>query len=220
MSDYGQDAFVRDLGVSPEAAARVATHLAVLRDWSGRMNLVGPKELEQYWKRHALDSAQLVRLAPDAKRWVDLGSGAGFPGLIIAALIADVSGAEIHLVESTGKKAAFLRAAAAAMGVPAKVFHMRIEAFGAGEGRYDVVTARALAPLPRLTLYATPILDRGAQGLFLKGAEIDAELAAAGESKGFLAQNGGAYRVDVLESLSDPRGRVVRLSAPGARKSS
>lgn len=204
---YGALEFARDSGASVEAIARLEVHRALLSDWSRRMNLVGPRELEQYWQRHALDCAQLVRLAPDAKRWVDLGSGAGFPGLVIAALIADAPGAEIHLVESTGKKVAFLREAARQMSAPVKVFQQRIEDFGAGDGVYDVVTARALAPLPRLTLYAKPILDRGAQGLFLKGAEIDAELAASD-----LAQTGGAYRVDVVESVSDPRGRVVVMA--------
>lgn len=212
MSDYTRDDFIRDTGVSHETAERLETHRALLAEWSGRMNLVGPKELEQYWKRHALDCAQLVKLAPRARRWVDLGSGAGFPGLVIAALLAEKPGAVVHLVEATAKKAAFLREAARAMAVPAEVFNVRIEAFEGGQkrgaDRYDVVTARALAPLSRLTLYAKPILDRGAQGLFLKGADIDAELAAAG-----LAQNGGAYRVDVVESVSDPRGRVVRIAA-------
>ncbi len=86
------------------------------------------------------------------------------------------------------------------------MFNVRIEDFGAGEGPYDVVTARALAPLPRLIAYAKPILDRGAQGLFHKGADFDAELAAAND-----ALKRGDYRADVLESLSDPRGRIVRI---------
>jgi 16S rRNA (guanine527-N7)-methyltransferase len=170
------------------------------------MNLVGPKELELYWGRHALDCAQLLRLAPEAKRWVDLGAGAGFPGIILACLLADMPGASVHLVEATGKKARFLEEVIRVIGLPAKVFNDRIEAFGAGEGPYDVVTARALAPLPRLMGYAKPILDRGAQGLFLKGADLDAELAATN------ALNGGAYQVDVLESISDPRGRVLRIT--------
>src|SRR5262249_20490813 len=93
------------------------------------------------------------------------------------------------------------------VGLPAKVFNTRIEDFRAGEGRYDVVTARALAPLPRLMAYAKPILDRGAIGLFPKGANLDAELAAASD-----VLNGGAYQADVLESLSDPRGRIVRIT--------
>jgi 16S rRNA (guanine527-N7)-methyltransferase len=174
------------------------------------MNLVGPKELEAFWQRHALDSAQLVALAPQAKRWADLGSGAGFPGLVVAAFLAGQSGAAMHLVESTGKKAAFLRAVAEEAGFPVKVFNQRIEDFGAGEGPYDVVTARALAPLNRLIPYAKPILDRGAIGLFHKGADLDAELAAAKDVLG--GAFGSKFRADVLESLSDPRGRIVRVT--------
>lgn len=206
MSD-GREAFARALDVSPETLERLETHRRLLAEWSERMNLVGPKELDLYWSRHALDSAQLVRLAPDAKRWVDLGSGAGFPGIVIACLLADVPGASVHLVESTGKKARFLEEVAHAAALPVKVFNMRIEDFGAGPQRYDVVTARALAPLPRLIAYAKPFLDRGAQGLFHKGADVDAELAAAND-----ALIGGALRADVVESLSDPRGRIVRIT--------
>jgi 16S rRNA (guanine527-N7)-methyltransferase len=97
-------------------------------------------------------------------------------------------------------------------GLPVRVFNRRIEDFGAGQGPYDVVTARALAALPRLITYAKPILDRGAIGLFHKGADVDAELAAASD-----ALNGGAYRADVLESVSDPRGRIVRVTKAAAR---
>ncbi len=205
-NSYGPDDLQRDLGVSRETIQRLDTHRKLLAEWSERMNLVGPKELELYWGRHALDCAQLARLAPEARRWVDLGAGAGFPGLILACLLADEAGAMVHLVESTTKKAKFLEEAIRVIGLPAKVFNDRIEAFGAGDGRYEVVTARALAPLPRLMGYAKPILDRGAQGLFLKGADLDAELAATD------ALNGGAYQVDVLESISDPRGRVLRIT--------
>ena len=206
---YGPDAFQRDLGVPVprETIARLETHRRLLADWSERMNLVGPRELEAFWSRHALDSAQLIQLAPQAKSWVDLGSGAGFPGLVVAAFLADTPGASVHLVESTGKKAAFLRAVAEEAALPVTVFNQRIEDFGAGEGPYEVVTARALAPLPRLIPYAKPILDRGAIGLFHKGADLDAELAAATD-----ALKGGAFRADVLESLSDPRGRIVRIT--------
>jgi 16S rRNA (guanine527-N7)-methyltransferase len=210
---YGPEEFGRDLGfhVPRETIERLETHRRLLAEWSGRMNLVGPKELEAFWQRHALDSAQLVALAPQAKRWVDLGPGAGFPGLVVAAFLAGQPDANVHLVESTRKKAAFLRAVAEEAALPVKVFDQRIEDFGAGEGPYDVVTARALAPLNRLIPYAKPILDRGAQGLFHKGADIDAELAAA---KNVLdgGASGSKYRADVLESLSDPRGRIVRVT--------
>jgi 16S rRNA (guanine527-N7)-methyltransferase len=205
---YGRGEFERDTGVPRETLERLEVHRRLLSEWSARMNLVGPKELDLYWSRHALDSAQLVGLAPGARRWVDLGSGAGFPGIVVACLIAREPGAMVHLVESTGKKARFLEAVIEEVGLPAKVFNVRIEDFGAGEGPYEVVTARAVAPLPRLISHAKPILDRGAQGLFHKGADIDAELAAARS-----ALNGGAYRADVLESLSDPRGRIVRIAA-------
>jgi 16S rRNA (guanine527-N7)-methyltransferase len=206
---YGPAEVQRDLGldVSRETIERLETHRRLLAEWSERMNLVGPRELDLFWSRHALDSAQLLRLAPEAKRWVDLGAGAGFPGLVVAAFLAGQEGASVHLVESTGKKAQFLQAVVDAADLPAKVFNCRIEAFGAGEGPYDVVTARALAPLNRLMGYAKPILDRGAQGLFHKGADLDAELAAARN-----VLNGGAYQADVLESLSDPRGRIVRVT--------
>ncbi len=206
---YGPDEFQRDLGspVPRETIERLETHRRLLTEWSERMNLVGPKELDLFWSRHALDSAQLVGLAPQAKRWVDLGSGAGFPGLIVAAFLAAQPDTSVHLVESTGKKAAFLTEVAAQAGLPVKVFNGRIEDFRAGEGPYQVVTARALAPLNRLIPYAKPILDRGAIGLFHKGADLDAELAAASD-----VLNGGAFQADVLESLSDPRGRIVRVT--------
>jgi len=211
MTTYGPDEFQATLNVSRETMVRLGAYRLLLEEWSGRMNLVGPRELEAFWSRHALDSAQLVQLAPDAKRWVDLGSGAGFPGLVVAAFLAEQPDAAVHLVESTSKKAAFLRAVVEEAGLPVRVFNQRIEAFGAGDGPYDVVTARALAPLPRLILYAKPILDRGAIGLFPKGANVDAELAAA---KDVLVggTSGASYRADVLESLSDPRGRIVRIT--------
>lgn len=209
MTAYGPEEFQRDLGVhvSRETIGRLGTHRRLLAEWSRRMNLVGPKELDLFWSRHALDSAQLILLAPEAKRWVDLGSGAGFPGLVVAAFLAGQADVAVHLVESTGKKAAFLRAVAEEAGLPVKVFNQRIEAFGTGEGPYDVVTARALAPLNRLMAYAKPMLDRGAQGLFHKGAELNAELAAAGN-----VLQGGAFQADVVESLSDPRGRIIRVT--------
>ncbi|MDX2274274.1 MAG: 16S rRNA (guanine(527)-N(7))-methyltransferase RsmG [Hyphomonadaceae bacterium] len=205
---YGPADLIRELGVSREAAERLEMHRRLVLDWSERMNLMGPKELEpeRYWRRHVLDCAQLVRIAPNARRWVDLGSGAGFPGIILGCLMADHAEGQVHLVEATGKKARFLEEAAKTIGLPVRVFNLRIEDFGFGEGPYDVVTARALAPLLRILEHAKPILDRGAQGLFHKGADFDAELAAATN-----ALSGGAYRADVLESLSDPRGRIVRI---------
>jgi 16S rRNA (guanine527-N7)-methyltransferase len=206
---YGPQEFARDLGfpVSQETLDRLETYRRLLVEWSERMNLVGPKELELFWSRHALDSAQLLKFAPEAKSWVDLGSGAGFPALVVASFLAEQPDTSVHLVESIGKKAKFLMAVAGEAGLPATVFNLRIEDFKGGKGRYDVITARALAPLSRLIPYAKPILDRGAIGLFHKGADLEAELAAAKD-----VLNGGAFRADVLESISDPRGRIVRIT--------
>src|SRR5262249_45578206 len=152
-----------DLNVSRETVERLEIHRRLLAEWSEHTNLVGPKELEAYWRRHALDSGQLLRLAPDAKSWVDLGAGAGVPGIVLACCLADGVGASVHLVEATGKKARFLEAVIQAAGLSGKVFNVRIEDFGAGAHPYEVVTARALAPLKRILGYAKPILDRGAQ---------------------------------------------------------
>jgi 16S rRNA (guanine527-N7)-methyltransferase len=204
--DYGPDDLRRDLDLHDSAIARIETHRALLAEWSQRMNLIGPKELDQYWRRHALDSAQLVRIAPTALRWLDLGAGAGFPGLIVAALIADARGAQVFLVESIGKKAAFLREAIQAMGVPATVLHRRAEDLVRSVGRVDVVTARAFAPLPRIMDYARPLMIRGAVGLFLKGADLDSERAAA-EAAGWTLE------AETLESRSDPRGRILRVTS-------
>lgn len=204
---YGPEEFQAQFGVSQETVEHLVTYRRLLAEWSERMNLIGPKELDLFWSRHVLDSAQLLKFAPQAKRWVDLGAGAGFPGLVLACLLVDTPGAAVHLVEATGKKTKFQQAVITELSLPAKAINARIEDFRRGEGPYDVVTARALAPLPRLIAYAKPILDSGAIGLFPKGANLDAELAAASD-----ALNGGAYRADVLESLSDPRGRIVRIS--------
>lgn len=206
MSDYGPDDLRRDLDLSAAALARIEAHRALLAEWSQRMNLVGPKELDHYWRRHALDSAQLVRLAPASRRWLDLGAGAGFPGLIVAAILADAPGAHVTLVESIGKKTAFLREAIQVMGVPATVLHGRAEDVVRRAGPVDVVTARAFAPLPRIMDYARPVLSRGAVGLFLKGADLDSERAAT-EAAGWTLD------AETFESLSDPRGRILRVTS-------
>ncbi len=165
--------------VSRETLARLDILVARLLDWQSRMNLVAPSTLPELWTRHVADSLQLLSLV-EGRVWVDLGSGAGFPGLVIACALADTRGGQVHLVESIGKKAAFLRDAAAATGAPAIVHHERIEEFTRrGEVRPDIVTARALAPLDRLLALAEPLLKRGAKALFPKGQDVEAELTHA-----------------------------------------
>jgi 16S rRNA (guanine527-N7)-methyltransferase len=166
--------------VSDDALRRLDKFAALLVEWQKRINLVAPSTLPQLWTRHIADSLQLIRHARDAKIWIDLGSGAGFPGIPIACALAQTPGAEVHLVESNGKKAAFLREAARITDPPAVVHAERIENFGDSfAGKADVVTARALAPLKSLFDQAFPFLAKGAIGLFLKGQDVEAELTEA-----------------------------------------
>src|SRR5262245_26370365 len=177
--------------VSRETAARLDDFLEMLLKWQQTTNLVAPSTLGQVWTRHVLDSLQLVDLAPDARIWVDLGSGGGFPGLVIACALAEQPAAKVHLVESNRKKAGFLREAARQLGLPALVRPERIEdavpalasAALAGAalaaGRVDVVTARALAPVRQLLALAEPLLKTGTLGLFPKGQDVETELTDA-----------------------------------------
>jgi 16S rRNA (guanine527-N7)-methyltransferase len=145
-----------------------------------RQNLIGPSTIPTIWTRHIADSLQLLALAPDAKTWVDFGTGAGFPGIPIACALKERPGAMVHLVESVGKKAAFLREAVAELGIPAQVQHKRAEDFPKSHGdSVDVVTARAVSPLKVLLELAFPLIERGAVGLFPKGQDVDAELTEA-----------------------------------------
>lgn len=147
-----------------------------LRRWSTRINLVAPSTLSALWQRHVLDSAQLLPLAGANSRWLDIGSGGGFPGAVIAILLKERPGASITLVESNRKKAAFLASTLAAVKAPAIVLPIRVEeAWGRGLSP-QVVTARALAPLSALLGLARPWLESGATGLFHKGRDYRSEL--------------------------------------------
>lgn len=213
MANFTAEDCIRALDVPRETAERLSTHLRLLQLWSPRINLIGPAELEQYWKRHALDCGQLAALAPEARFWLDVGSGAGFPGLIVACVLADkppgAGPARVTLVESNPKKAAFLREAVRETGVPARVVEAAIEEVASAgpdhpDEDWEIVTARAFAPLWRIIKAAKPILDRGATGLFLKGADYRSEIQAA-------ADQGLSRDVAVLPSLSDPTGRILRI---------
>ncbi len=166
--------------VSRETVARLDRLVAVLTDWQQRMNLIAASTEATIWTRHIADSLQLLALAPNARSWVDLGSGAGFPGLAIACALADDPAARVHLVEKTAKKAAFLEAAANAIGVRVIVHNQRIEDFTKRSAEpIEIVMARALAPLGKLLDLAYPLLKNGAKGLFLKGQDVGAELTQA-----------------------------------------
>lgn len=202
------ESFARATGATAAQIADLERFRALLADWNAKMNLVGPATLEVFWNRHAWDSAQLLRLAPDALTWADLGAGAGLPGLVLAILGKGRPGFHVHLVESMAKRCRFLSEVVAELQLPATVLNERAENL---QLTVDIVTARACAPLSRLLGYARPYLKSGALGLFLKGQDVAAELEDAAKSWEFEA--------DTIPSLSDPRGQIVRVRRLGrARK--
>ncbi|MGA7790108.1 MAG: 16S rRNA (guanine(527)-N(7))-methyltransferase RsmG [Xanthobacteraceae bacterium] len=166
--------------VSRETEARLDRFAGLLLEWQRHSNLIAPSTEPILWTRHIADSLQLMALAPDATIWADLGSGGGFPGLVIACAIAEKRGAKVHLVESVQKKARFLAETARILGVPAEVHAERISDFVKhAPDRVDVVTARALAPLGKLLAEASPLLKTGTVGLFPKGQDVAVELTEA-----------------------------------------
>jgi len=166
--------------VSHETESRLDRYLELLREWQAKTNLVAPSTLPHLWTRHVADSLQLLTFAPNAKTWVDLGSGGGFPGVVLACALAERAGAVVHLVERNSKKAAFLREALRITSAPGIVHATGIEDFvDSFEGPIDCVTARALAPLHQLIGFAEPLMKSGAKALFLKGQDVGAELTEA-----------------------------------------
>ncbi len=192
--------FARVTGVSRETLDRLVVYVDLLTAWNQRINLVGRNTIGDIWRRHILDCAQLHKLLPRGTRvLVDLGSGAGLPGLILAAM--GIEG--VHLVESDQRKCAFLREAARVMGVTVQIHAQRIEdvtGFAAG-----AVTARALAPLDQLIDLSKKFSTPQTVFLFLKGESAEVELAAA--------QVSGTLKAELLPSRSDPAGRIVRIEA-------
>jgi 16S rRNA (guanine527-N7)-methyltransferase len=190
--------------VSRETTARLDRFTALLLDWQSRINLIAASTVPVLWTRHIADSLQLLAIAPDARKWVDLGSGGGFPGVPIACALADQGSAEVHLIESNKKKAAFLREAVRITGAPAIVHAVRIADFCQSfRGALDAVTARALAPLPELLSIAYPLLKKGPQGVFPKGQDVEAELTEAAKC--------WSIQASLVPSRTDPESRVVLI---------
>lgn len=192
--------------VSRETEARLDRFVEVLLKWQGTTQLIAASSVPKLWTRHIADSLQLIDLAPKARVWADMGSGAGFPGLVIACALADQPGVQVHLIESNSRKAAFLREAVAATAAPARVHGVRMEKFvESGEGGIEVVTARAVSPLDLLLAQCFPLLRAGAVGLFPKGQDVGAELTKASKSWRIAA--------DLVPSRTDPRARIVVVGA-------
>ena len=172
--------------------------------WRRSANLVSSSTLASVWTRHVADSAQLLALAPNAKTWVDMGTGGGFPGLVIAIQLAEVAGAVVHCIESDRRKCAFLREAVRATAASAVIHEARVESVSvAATGPVDAVTARAFAPLPLTLELANPWLEQGAIGIFPRGRTAEEQL------KAFPAP--ANYKMELIPSLVDKKAAIIRV---------
>lgn len=206
----GPDVLRDLLPVSRETIDRLGIFVSLVRKWQRVENLVAPSTLPTIWHRHVADCAQLVLLFPDARRWLDLGTGAGFPGLVLACLLADTEDAAVHLVEANKRKCAFLRTVVRETGVPATVHEGRIEdRIAKWREPVDRVTARALAPLVDLLGLLAP-LEAEAPAAFFKGADFAREIEDASQY----------WDVDLVEHKSriDERGVILDIRRATPRK--
>ena len=189
-------------GVSRETRMRLQVYHDLLIRWQRVKNLVSRNSIGDVWRRHFRDSAQLLRFAPLQSTWIDIGSGAGFPGLVLAILFTEYHpNSTVHLVESDHRKCAFLRDVVRETQANVTVHCGRIEEVVGGLPPIDIITARALAPLETLIEYSMPMLENGAQALFLKGRDVESELIAASKYS--------MMDIQLIASETDPDGRVV-----------
>ena len=187
--------------ISALATERLQIFVGLLAKWNAAINLVSPASLAEVWTRHVADSAQVLDVAPiRSARWLDMGSGAGFPGIVIALITADTPNpVEMTLVESDRRKAAFLSTVSRETGVPMIIQAARIEAVAPQNA--DTVSARALAPLVKLCSFAERHLAPHGAALFLKGGHYDAEIAEARRT--------WSFALDIRRSSTDPAGVVL-----------
>lgn len=200
------------VSVSRETEERLRLYVSLLVRWQASQNLVAPATLPDVWRRHVADSLQSLEALPQARHWVDLGSGAGFPGLVTAICLAERGEGRVHLVESNRGKAAFLRAVLRETGGRGEVHAERIESFTQRfDGPVEAVSARALAPLSVLLDLAEPLLRRGAVAVFHKGQDFAAEVA-------FTTQSWALTLVE-RNSRIDPAGRLLVVTEARRRSS-
>ena len=199
---------MRLVPVSRETEARFDAFVALLDRWRHKTNLIADSTFSSVWTRHIADSAQLIALAPAARRWLDMGSGAGFPGLVIAIQLADVPGAIVHCIESDRRKAAFLREAARATGAAAIIHPERVEAIEPESlGPVDAVTARAFAPLRLALELARPWIERGAVAVFPRGESAKDQIAALAQTP----PEAWAYAIETMSSVVNPKAAILRI---------
>jgi 16S rRNA (guanine527-N7)-methyltransferase len=195
---------LRLVPISRETEDRLVLFVELLDRWRHKINLISNSTFSSVWTRHIADSAQLIALAPQAKRWVDMGSGAGFPGLVIAAQLADVPGAIVHCIESDGRKCAFLREATRAIEAAVQIHPVRVEAIDPESlGTVDAVTARAFAPLPLTLKLARPWIERGAIAVFPRGESAKDQIAASPEA--------WTHAIESLQSVVNPKAAILRI---------
>ncbi len=201
----GPQDFTNIFAVSHETLEKLEVYAGLLIEWQKIKNLVAPNTLNDIWHRHFADSAQLFSLAPEAKIWLDIGSGAGFPGLVLAILLSEKTKTLVHLVESNSRKCAFLHEVVRKTGLIVEIHDQRIETLAESDKVIpaDVVTARALAPLEKLFGLAVPFFDSGTTGLFLKGREVTREMEAA--------KRHWCFNWDIIPSRTDPEGCVIEV---------
>lgn len=206
----GPDDFGRAFNVSRETIDQLNVYVSLLTQWQKRINLVANATLAEVWHRHIADSAQIVALAPPSPRtWLDLGSGGGFPGLVVAIMLR-AAGARIILVESDRRKCAFLAEVARQTGITVEIQTARIEqtATQGMLGAVDVVSARALAPLVRLISLSLPFFGDDTIGIFPKGRGAESEIAEARAT--------WAFDAETVPSLTDEAARIVLVRRPRA----
>jgi 16S rRNA (guanine527-N7)-methyltransferase len=203
----GPEDFAEVFNVARETIHRLERYAALLAHWQKSTNLVASATLPRLWSRHFADSAQIRGLAPEARLWLDLGSGAGFPGLVVAILQTGQPGFRMHLVESNHKKCAFLAEVVRETKAPVDIHAVQIEQLGESAHRLepDVISARALAPLPRLFELAQPFVGPETRGLFLKGRDAEAEVEAAKVAWDFAAL--------LYPSLTSAESQIVEVRA-------
>ncbi len=196
-----RDAFAATFDVPRETLAQFDSYAALLTDWQSRMNLVGPSTLPAIWERHFTDSAQILALATMGRSWLDIGAGAGFPGLVVALLDP---AATVVLVESIAKKCRFLAEAVAVLGLGDRVTieNRRVESLP--RAKFDIITARALAALDQLFDWGLPYAGSGTRWILPKGARVDSELAIASERF--------AFDYSLVPSRTDAAARIVVAS--------
>lgn len=204
---YGREAFQQEFSISNEIRARLECYVALLEKWQPKINLVSKSTLPDLWQRHMRDSAQLLEYINfSTGPWLDIGSGAGFPGLVLALLQQEYSNTQVHLIESDQRKAIFLREVIRVTHAPAQVHTVRVENLVPEKmgGKARLITARAFAPLHQILEMAVPMTDSSTVFLLLKGQDVDDELTLAAKYR--------KMTVSQHPSRTNPAGVVLQIT--------